>query len=236
MRQFVDFLMQMEARRWRVLLVGVLVLAGITVLFALGKQQFGHAEDEVAQWLAGYRAGPWGLVATIALFTASAFIGAPQFILIAVCVLVFGPWHGFAYSWVATVFSAGVTYWLGRGPAAWTLDKLGGEGAARLRKLVGRNAFSASFIIRNVPSAPFVVVNAAFGTVRANFWAYLLGCALGVLPKTAMVAFFGGSFMTAVKGDGVWSSLILAAVAVVWLGIMLAVREMIRRRNDVAQP
>ncbi len=236
MRQFVDFLMQMEARRWRVVLVGILLLAGITLLFGLGKQQFGHAEDEVARWLAGYRSGPWGLLATIALFTASAFVGAPQFILIALCVLVFGPWHGFAYSWVATVVSAGVTYWIGRGPAARMLDKLGGEGAARLKKLIGSNAFSASFIIRNVPSAPFVVVNAAFGTVRANYWAYLTGCALGVLPKTAMVAFFGGSFMTAVKGDGVWSSLILAAVAVVWLGIMLGVREMIRRRNDGLQP
>jgi len=232
MRQIVDFLMQMEARRWRVLLVGLLLLAGITVLFAVGKQQFAQVEGDLERWLSGYRASPWGLVATIVLFTVSAFIGAPQFILIALCVLVFGPWHGFAYSWTATVVSAGVTYWLGRGPAARMLDRLGGEKTVRLKGLVGRNAFSGSFIIRNVPSAPFIVVNAAFGAVRANYWGYLAGCALGVLPKTAMVAFFGGSFMTAVKGDGVWSSLVLAALAFAWLGIMLGAREIIRRRND----
>lgn len=224
--------MNMEARRWRVLLVGVLLLAGLIVVFSLGKQQLAQSEDELARWLSVYRAGPWGLLAAVALFTVSAFVGAPQFILIAVCVLVFGPWHGFAYSWIATVFSAGVTYWLGRGPAARSLEKLGGEGVARLKRLVGRNAFAGSFIIRNVPSAPFIVVNAAFGAVRANYWGYLAGCALGVLPKTAMVAFFGGSFMTAVKGDGVWSSLILAGVAMLWLGIMLGVREMIRRRPE----
>lgn len=232
MRQIVDFLMQMEARRWRVLLVGLLLFAGITVLFAVGKQQFALVEGDLERWLSGYRAGPWGLVVAIVLFTVSAFIGAPQFILIALCVLVFGPWHGFAYSWAATVVSAGVTYWLGRGPAARMLDRLGGERTARLKRLVGRNAFSGSFIIRNVPSAPFIVVNAAFGAVRANYWGYLAGCALGVLPKTAMVAFFGGSFMTAVKGDGVWSSLVLAALAFGWLGIMLGAREIIRRRND----
>lgn len=231
MRQFVDFLMQVDARRWRVLLMGALLLAGITVLFALGKQQFALVEGDLERWLSGYRAGPWGLVAAIVLFTLSAFVGAPQFILIAICVLVFGPWHGFAYSWVATVVSAGVTYWLGRGPAARMLDKLGGEGGEHLKRLVGRNAFAGSFIIRNVPSAPFIVVNAAFGAVRANYWGYLAGCALGVLPKTAMVAFFGGSFMTAVKGDGVWSSLILAVLAFVWLGIMLGAREIIRKRN-----
>ena len=72
---------------------------------------------------------------------------------------------------------------------------------------MGRNAFYASFIIRNVPSAPFIVVNMAFGAARANFAGYLAGCALGVLPKTALVAFFGGSFMAAVAGDGVWTNL-----------------------------
>ena len=52
-----------------------------------------------------------------------------------------------------------------------------------------------------------------------------------MLPKTALVAFFGGSFMAAVSGDGVWTSLILAGVAVVWLAIMLAVREIVKRRE-----
>ena len=37
--------------------------------------------------------------------------------------------------------------------------------------------------------------------------------------------------MTAVSGDGVWTSLILAGVAVVWLGLMLVVREMVKRRE-----
>jgi len=82
-----------------------------------------------------------------------------------------------------------------------------------------------------VPSAPFIVVNMAFGAARANFPGYLAGCALGVLPKTALVAFFGGSFMSAVSGDGVWTSLILAGVALGWLALMLVVRELVKRRE-----
>ncbi|WP_312812748.1 TVP38/TMEM64 family protein [Brevundimonas sp.] len=230
MRHIVDFLMQMEGKRWRVLLAGVLVLGAVSLVFALGKQQFAHSEEELALWLSGYRAGPWGLVAAIVLFTAAAFVGAPQFILIGLCVLAFGPWHGFAYSWIATVVSAAVTYWLGRGPAALWLERIGGEGFERMKAFVGRNAFVASFIIRNVPSAPFIVVNSAFGAVRAGFWGYLTGCALGVLPKTAMVAFFGGGFMTAVKGDGVWTSVILSVIGLTALAVMLWVREIIRRR------
>jgi uncharacterized membrane protein YdjX (TVP38/TMEM64 family) len=103
-----------------------------------------------------------------------------------------------------------------------------------LKRFVGDNAFYASFMIRNVPSAPFIVVNMAFGATRANFWGFLAGCALGVLPKTVLVAFFGGAVVSAVSGDGIWTSLILAAVAVVWLGLMLAVREFVKRREKAA--
>ena len=232
MRWIIDFLSNMEARRWRAVLATALLLGAMIALFAVGKSQLGlEAEGRLEDWLAGFRQGPWGLVAAIAVFTVSAFFGAPQFILIAACVVAFGPWFGFLYSWIATVVSAGVTYWLGRGPTAQLLARHGGKTVGRLTRFVGKNAFYASFMIRNVPSAPFIVVNMAFGAARASFPGFLAGCALGVLPKTALVAFFGGSFMTAVSGDGIWTSAILAGVALAWLALMLVVRELVKRRE-----
>ena len=232
MRWIIDFLSNMEARRWRAVLATALLLGAMIGLFAIGKSQLGlEAEDQLEAWLAGFRHGPWGLVAAIAVFTVAAFFGAPQFILIAACVVAFGPWFGFLYSWIATVVSAGVTYWLGRGPTARLLERHGGRTVGRLTRFVGKNAFYTSFMIRNVPSAPFIVVNMAFGAARASFPGFLAGCALGVLPKTALVAFFGGSFMTAVSGDGVWTSVILAGVALAWLILMLCVRELVKRRE-----
>lgn len=232
MRAILDFLLNMDGRRWRALLATVLLFGAVLALFALGKQYLGlDAEERLEAWLSGFRSGPWGLAAAILLFTVSAFIGVPQFVLIAACVVAFGPWSGFAYSWFATVASAAVTYWLGRGPTARALERFGGRTLSRMTRFVGKNAFYASFMIRNVPSAPFIVVNMAFGAARANFLGYLAGCALGVLPKTALVAFFGGSFMSAVSGDGVWTSLILAGVALGWLVLMLLVRELVKRRE-----
>ena len=232
MSRFFDFLSNMEARRWRAVLATALLLGAMIALFAVGKSQLGlEAEGRLEDWLAGFRQGPWGLVAAIVVFTVSAFFGAPQFILIAACVVAFGPWFGFLYSWIATVVSAGVTYWLGRGPTARLLARHGGKTVGRLTRFVGKNAFYASFMIRNVPSAPFIVVNMAFGAARASFPGFLAGCALGVLPKTALVAFFGGSFMTAVSGDGIWTSAVLAGVALAWLALMLVVRELVKRRE-----
>lgn len=233
MRRLLDFILNMEAARWRTLAAGVLLLAAMAGLLLAGKAMLGlDAEHRMEAWLQGYSGGPMAFVATVALFVAAAFVGAPQFILIAACVVAFGPSLGFAYSWAATVASAGVTYWMGRGPAARMLDRFGGATVERLTRFIGKNAFYASFIIRNVPSAPFIVVNMAFGAARASFPAFLLGCALGVLPKTALVAFFGGAVAAAASGDGVWTSLILAGVATAWLGLMLAVREWVRRREE----
>ena len=232
MKSLLDFILNMETRRWRTALAAALLLGATLGLLLLGKSQFGlAAEENLEAWLQGYRGSPWAFAATIVLFTVAAFIGAPQFILIAACVVAFGPSLGFFYSWAATIVSAGVTYWMGRGPTARMLDRFGGTTLERLKRFVGRNAFYASFMIRNVPSAPFIVVNMAFGATRASFPAFLAGCALGVLPKTALVAFFGGAVVAAVSGDGVWTSLILAGVAVVWLGLMLGVREMVKRRE-----
>lgn len=235
MRRFLDFILNMEARRWKAALATALLLGATLGLLALGKTQLGLAtEAKLEAWLQGYAGSPWAFAATIVLFVVSAFIGAPQFILIAACVVAFGPSLGFFYSWAATVVSAGVTYWMGRGPTARLLDRVGGRTLDRLKRFVGRNAFYASFMIRNVPSAPFIVVNMAFGATRANFWLFLAGCALGVLPKTALVSFFGGAVVSAVSGDGVWTSLILAGVAMVWLGLMLGVREWVKRRERAA--
>ena len=235
MKSLLDFILNMETRRWRTALAAALLLGATLGLLLLGKSQFGlAAEENLEAWLQGYRGSPWAFAATIVLFTVAAFIGAPQFILIAACVVAFGPSLGFFYSWAATIVSAGVTYWMGRGPTARMLDRFGGATLERLKRFVGRNAFYASFMIRNVPSAPFIVVNMAFGATRASFPAFLAGCALGVLPKTALVAFFGGAVVAAVSGDGVWTSLILAGVAVVWLGLMLGVRELVKRRERAA--
>jgi uncharacterized membrane protein YdjX (TVP38/TMEM64 family) len=232
MRRFLDFILNMEAARWRALLATAVLLGAVVGLFMLGKHQLElGAEGQLEAWMSGFRTGPWGVFVAVAVFTVSAFLGVPQFLLIAACVVAFGPWFGFLYSWIATVVSAGATYWMGRGPTARALERFGGRTTERLKRFVGKNAFSASFMIRNVPSAPFIVVNMAFGATRADFWGFLAGCALGVLPKTVLVAFFGGAVVSAVSGDGVWTSLILAGVAVVWLGLMLGVRELVKRRE-----
>jgi uncharacterized membrane protein YdjX (TVP38/TMEM64 family) len=79
-----------------------------------------------------------------------------------------------------------------------------------------------------VPTAPFVVVNMAFGAARVNFWAYIAGLALGVLPKTVLIAFAGDSIMDALQGEFL-AALVMAVLAIaLWLVIVVIVRRWLR--------
>jgi uncharacterized membrane protein YdjX (TVP38/TMEM64 family) len=108
------------------------------------------------------------------------------------------------------------------------LERFSGDGVKRFMRLVGENGFLASLIVRLVPSAPFIVVNMAFGASRASFSGFILGCALGVIPKTALVAMFGNSYEAMTHGN--WQlALLMAAVALAWLGLMIVARKVYER-------
>src|SRR3569832_2674976 len=116
-------LTEMDARRWRAGVVTLGLFATVALAFFFGKTALGRqTEGEFEAWLNGFSDSPWGLFAAIAVFTLASFIGAPQFVLIAACVVAFGPWWGFLYSWLATVVSAGVDVWVGRRAGARAVE------------------------------------------------------------------------------------------------------------------
>ncbi|WP_343684424.1 TVP38/TMEM64 family protein [Asticcacaulis sp.] len=236
-RRCCNFLFEMDAKTARAIWVTLALFAMIGAIFLIGKTDFGHeVTHEFELWMAEYRDSPWGIFIVIAVFTLSAYIGAPQFVLIAACVVAFGPWLGFLYSWVATVVSGAVTFYTGRLIGAETFNRIGGSHLGRLSDYIGRNAFSASFIVRNVPSAPFIIVNMAFGVSKAPFTGFLLGLALGSIPKTALVAVFGDVFTRIVEGGDWKGTLLIALIGLVWLGLVVLTRHLIDKWRESRNP
>lgn len=234
MQNLIAFLNRLDATAWRAVGVTLALFAAVAAVLVLGKTSgFGSVED-LEHWLETLRGSAWGLPAAIAVFCGTAFIGAPQFVLIAACVVAFGPSAGFFYSWIATIVSAALTFWVGRLAGAETLRRYGGETANRLSAFVGKNDLVASIIVRNVPTAPFIIVNMAFGVSRARFGAFLLGCSIGVLPKTALVAFAGGSAIAALAGSPLVAIGAAVAAGALWLIGMLLARRFLPQVRDGA--
>jgi uncharacterized membrane protein YdjX (TVP38/TMEM64 family) len=200
-------------------------------VFLFGASMLGlDSTRSVEQWMGAGVHGPWALPAAVAGFAAFAFLGVPQFVLIAAAVVAFGPWAGFAYSWIGTLVSSLIGFWLGRRFGARTLAHVGGEGLNRFMAMIGRNGFLASLIVRLAPSAPFIVVNMAAGVTPMRLVDFAAGTALGIVPKIALTAFAGASVVKALGGGGIEQWLTLALAAALWIGAGLLARAWIRRR------
>jgi uncharacterized membrane protein YdjX (TVP38/TMEM64 family) len=234
MRRLWTFLSNMDAQAWRTLLVSFVLFGGVGVVFVFGAQLLGiDSARELEGWLTAAR-GPWSLPVAVAAFAALAFLGTPQIVLIAAAVVAFGPWLGSAYSWIGTMVSSLVGFWLGRAAGAGVLARFSGEGVQRFMRLVGKNGFLASLIVRLVPSAPFIVVNMAAGVTPMPTWAFVLGTGIGIVPKIVLTAFAGASIVSLMQGEiaGHWVE--LAAIVAIWLGIGWFARRWLRRREGDA--
>ena len=233
--RLIDFFTNMDARAWRTVAVSFVLFGGVGVVFLFGAQLLGlNGEVAVEHWLSAAH-GPWALPVAVGAFAALAFIGVPQFVLIAAAVVAFGPWTGFAYSWIGTLVSSLIGFWMGRAFGGRLLKDLAGDGVAKFMKLIGKNGFLASLIVRLVPSAPFIVVNMAAGVTPMRLADFAAGTAVGIIPKIALTAFAGNSIVQALKGGGQRHIVMLVIAVAVWIVAGLIARNWLKKREDAAE-
>lgn len=215
----------MERLKDRRVVFSLVLFFLVALILLAGRSHLPVILEYMQSFLDSLRANGLGLPALIVIFIVGAFLGIPQFVLIGIAVAVFGPFWGSGYAWASTLTSGSVTYFIGRFGGQNTFRSLGGKFTKRFSKFVERNAFMASMMVRLVPSGPFLVVNMIFGITRASYLQYITGMAIGVIPKTALVAFAGQGFLAAIGGS--WGLAIVAVVIalIVWLVMRYLARK-----------
>ncbi len=229
MGAFLRFIKDMDASARRAVIVTLILFAAILALLAFGRSGGFGAFDGAFEALERVSKSPLGPVGLIAVYVIGAYVGAPQFGLHAGAVLVFGPALGGLYAWSATVCSGTATFWTGRWAGEESVRRYAGPSANRLSAFIGRNAFLASALVRNVPTAPFIIVNMAFGVSRARYWPFIAGLALGSSPKIALVAFAGQSVFAALAGRPLIAAAAALAVAAGLIALASAGARVLRR-------
>lgn len=232
MKAFIDFVLNMDAKAWRSVAVSFLLFGGVGIVFLFGAPLIGlDGESTIETWLGSVH-GIWGLPVAVGAFAVLAFLGVPQIVLIAAAVVAFGPWLGMTYSWIGTLFSAQIGFWLGRMFGGKLLRDVGGKGVNSFMRLIGENGFLASLIVRLVPSAPFIVVNMAAGVAPMRQRDFAAGTGLGIIPKIALTAFAGNSLVQSFKGQGnVGHYLSIALVVAVWIAIGWYARRWLKKHE-----
>ncbi|MBB34703.1 MAG: hypothetical protein CME88_03600 [Hirschia sp.] len=227
----------MDESAWRAVLVTTCLFVGVAIILLVGKSVIlsgneGGLIETLQAFLIDLRNSPFGMPVVVLVFCLAAFLGAPQFMLITAAVTAFGPLLGFAYAWLATTISMGLTFWVGRMAGEGTVRKYGGDIVNRFSSFVGKNDLLASAIVRNVPTAPFIIVNMAFGVSKARFWRFLIGGSLGSLPKHLLVAFGGQAVIKAIQGN-MWMAAAAFAVSIfIWIPLMLFARRRVKGVED----
>lgn len=235
LRSFIRFLTNLDAKAWRTIAISFVLFGGVGVVFLFGAPLLGISGEGAAEKMLGAAHGVWALPVAVAAFALLAFIGVPQFVLIAAAVVAFGPWTGMVYSWIGTLVSSMVGFFLGRSFGARLLRDYAGEGIRKFMTLIGKNGFMASLIVRLVPSAPFIVVNMAAGVTPMRFRDFVGGTAIGIVPKIALTAFAGNAFVQALRGGGVQHIVLLVLAALIWLVAGWYARIWLKKREAEAE-
>lgn len=194
----------------------ILVFSIVCITVWFGKTAMNLDGETYLDWFGAFRDSDWSYLIILLTYIGGAFLGVPQWMLIAGTVFVFGPWLGGLLSWGATLISGTINFWLGRWAGASRVERFGGAQVKTLIEIVRRNGFLASLTVRMVPTGPFVLVNMVAGVSGMSFLAFLGGMAIGVVPKIAIISFLGKSVLASNQGKlYMLSFLIIALIMVV---------------------
>lgn len=220
------FFTRMDAKQSRAIGVCVGLFVAVGLVLILGRDMLNI--ESVQGIFTEIQDSPFSLPITILVFTALAFFGAPQWLLMAGTIVAFGPYQGSFYSWIATMCSATFDFYIGKWVGAERLRRFGGGFINRFTGFVRKNGFMTSLAVRLVPTAPFIIVNMAAGVSGMRYIYFALGTGLGIIPKIGVVAIFGQGMKGVLEGRSWVYFVILAILGVLWIGIMLFARKRLR--------
>jgi len=171
--------------------------------------------EYLTRWADRIRSHPMSFPITLAAYVAAGFLMVPVILLVGVTALVFGPFWGGAYAWGGCLVSALVGFWAGSVLGKRPVRKLAGRHLNRMSRRMSSQGLLAVVMLRNVPVAPFGLVNLIAGASKMKFKNYLFGTALGTLPGVVLISILADRLVYAIKNPSWINSLIPAVLLAV---------------------
>lgn len=182
------------------------------------------------------QASPVAPLAVLGAYVLAGLLVVPVTALVAVTVLVFGPWLGLLYAAGGSLLSAATTYGLGRALGRNVMRRLAGARLNRLSRRLGRRGLIAVVAVRLVPIAPFTIVNMAAGATHIGLLDFLLGTLLGMAPGSIAIALFVDRVAAAVTDPGAGTFAILGGVVLLVAAAAVALRRWLGRNGAAGEP
>jgi len=144
----------------------------------------------------------------------------PVTILVGVTAIVFPPFTAFFYSLSGCVLNAILTYGIGAALGKVPLQNFAGRKLDRLSKRLARRGILSVMVIRNVPMAPYTLVNMLAGASRIEFKDYVVGTCIGMAPGIGVLTFFVDRLLKTIREPD-WTNILLIGFAILGVALLL---------------
>jgi uncharacterized membrane protein YdjX (TVP38/TMEM64 family) len=202
------------------LVVGALLLAWRFGYFHLA------GPEQLLGIVARARHNPLAEPLYVIAFTVIATLGLPITVLSILGGALFGTLRGVVLAWIAAMLATVAAYVLARSVGQDSVRRYLGRHHL-LNRLNKRSDFWALVGLRNLPVAPFAVLNYLAGLVGISLRLLLLATGIGTLPTLVAYAYAGAELVTGLEQAGparLRAFWIAGGVTVVMIGVWLLPR------------
>ena len=193
----------------------LVILIGFTAIRQWMPLSVWPANDPIAGWMSRLDDQALLMPAVITAFMAGGLLFLPVTFIIGATALILPPIQSILCSFTGAVLNAGIGYFLGRRMGREIAQKYFHKNFNRLSRYFIRRDIPTMIMVRNLPIAPYTVINIICGALGLKFTDFLVGTAAGLLPGILIITIFVDRALEIIRNPG-WKN-ILAAVAIVFL-------------------
>lgn len=170
--------------------------------------------ENVVAWVQGVSQRWWAPLVILAAYTPAMIVMFPRPLITLASVVAYGPLVGGALAMAGIEIASTVGFFAGRIMKEDTLHRLAGPRFEHVAKFLKRRGLFATFMVRLLPVAPFVVVSAVAGALRLRLLHLIGGTFLGMFPGMFGTTMLGDQVAEAVSTGNVNWWMVAAAVTI----------------------
>jgi phosphatidylserine/phosphatidylglycerophosphate/cardiolipin synthase-like enzyme/uncharacterized membrane protein YdjX (TVP38/TMEM64 family) len=225
-----DFVQDQPGNGKKKALIGAAAALAVLAVLALAWRYTGLGEvvdlNALIGWIGGVRDAPTAVLLVVVFFCLGSLLVFPVTLLIAASGAVFAPLPAVLYALAGITAGAALNYYLGMRFGSRLLRRFPESKVHRLSERLAKRGVIAVAVVRNLPIAPFTVVNVVSGASHISFRDYMLGTLLGMLPGTVVLILFTEQIKAVIFDPGPMNIALAAG-----LGLALAVGSYLLKRR-----
>jgi phosphatidylserine/phosphatidylglycerophosphate/cardiolipin synthase-like enzyme/uncharacterized membrane protein YdjX (TVP38/TMEM64 family) len=196
---------------------GLLILLALAAAWRWSPLAEWATRENLAAWAGKIQDQPLSFLIVMGVYIAGGFLMVPVTLLVGVTAMVFDPVMGGLYALSGCLVSALATFWAGASLGKQMVRKVAGKKLNHISRQMARQGILTVALIRNIPVAPFSLVNLIAGASHIKLKDYLLGTAAGMLPGILVITLFADRLLHTIQHPGWVNGLVAAALAVLMI-------------------